>query len=329
MLHSSHNVLVLGVVIASLLPCFCSPAVFAQTGSLPADSLATDTPRADSQQVWHDVTLITRDGWEYAGVSLALTADGTGLRVTRPDGAVKTFPFSAIRSIHGPTGEDITAVIFPAAASGQRSSEGKWDRGYKEVGYVPPEGQPARYKPPRRFSFALSGGVGYGIAEGNWFTGLNNGFSFLLQGRVNVGNKVYMGFTFRNQDLNVTNTVLAEFAAGLDLDSTLREYIVAFGFHSEVEHSRQVFTYFEVGLSWMDHVFKAEYQGESESETVDEGAFSLQTGVIVPMSDQLAIDAALSWMYKGLIFTDDNEASGSVFGIQIALVALFGSAVGP
>jgi len=317
-------------VLVGVVSCIWLPSVWAQTESLQSDSLDSDTTQSDPHRVWHDVSVTTQDGWEYTGVSVTLTDDRTALRVTRPDGAVKTFPFSAIRSIHSHTGEDITSVIIPVvAAPGQQSTEGKWDRGYNEVGYVPPEGQHARFKPPRRFSFALSGGVGYGIAEGTWFTGTDKGFSYLLQGRVNVGNKVYMGFTFRNQTLNVTNTIFAELPSGVDLGFTLREYIVAFGFHSEVQNSRQAFSYFEVGLSWMDHVFKAEYQGESVSVTIDEGALALQTGVIIPMSDQLAIDAALSWMYKGLIFTDDNEASGSVFGIQVALVALFGSEVGP
>jgi hypothetical protein len=133
--------------------------------------------------------------------------------------------------------------------------------------------------------------------------------------RIATAPQSYLGFGFRYQDYRLIDPI-GQFMQG---DALI--YDATFGWMSASTPTTAT-TYFELGAAYIDETFTLD-AGDDDHPTYtyedQGGAFVMRSGVMLPFSSGMALDLGLSWIYKGLIFVDEGEPTGSLIGIHIGL----------
>ena len=302
----------------------------------------------ETPQIYEHVIVTTTDGWEYYNVSVEYLAESSALRVTRPDGSVKAFALSRVKVIQDQIGRDITSHVIPGwkrtprdttpTTSYPAGSQTAQDPEYNEIGrgvkYDKPLASEERLD--YRFRTALSFGVGYGWAHGDWFEALEVGPSYQAQARIALGGTVYLNLGYRYQELDIHPDYESHEGFGVDTPY-LREYFIGLGFMPRRSHVMQAIPYLELNVGRIEHSWTpllSDWQpgvpGDdvsviATSEKVTTGLLG-QAGLMMPMGKSIGLDLAVSAMYTGYEPFDfrDGNYKGFVFGAQAALVLFIG-----
>ena len=298
-------------------------------------------------QKWDNVILTTSDGWEYHDISVELLDDGRSLRVIRPDGSMRSFPLSQVKSIHDQIGRDITPQVIP----GWKGTPGgmplliqpqQQAEQYHEVGGTPPETSAQRRGEsllPFRFRTAISAGAGMGWPRGDWFVGEVQGPSLHGQIRIALSGNVYLGFGYRRQYLR-SAAVDPDFepqpankshrSGGLG-DSHLNQWLFTLGFMPRVGSFEEGLPYLELGVARVEH-FGPRYEVNpaadawSRTAVLAKPGLVAQAGLLLPFGKGVGLDLAGTALYTGYDLSDYRSSSGKglILGAQAALVLFFG-----
>ena len=299
----------------------------------PAQTVADDN--------WTGVTVLMDDGWRFREVSVALDSHGAGLWILRDDGAERLVSLESIDQILDADGEDVTRKVLdgvPAPSADRRGvvaearpprsqdpDETAWD------GARPPA-HPVAAAGTRRttqqgsllpFKVALSLEGGGGMPTGDWYESMTESYAVGARLRIATEGRSYIGIGVRYQDLglDMPDYVLADDEVlEVDLSAHVMMYEVTFGVLSTPVRPGATFSYIELGAAYQTNVVEADAAGLNISVSEDSGAFLMRGGVLIPVGQAASLDIGASWAYKGLIFSDTNEADGSLIGLHLGLV---------
>ncbi len=204
----------------------------------------------------------------------------------------------------------------------------------------PPEfaqSRPQHDRPPQlerwqpRFRLALSGGVGWGTSLGDWYSGLEGGFSFSGQVRVALLPELYFTALVRDQDLDVAG-YMPYYPGGyqvFDGTGTVSQFGVGVGVMLPRGWYRDIVPYFECLLAGASHDLAYDERGDIgdyvEELNDDQLAGILQFGALVPFSRAFALDAQAHWMFTG----ESEWANGSILGLSVGICVMLADAPAP
>jgi hypothetical protein len=269
---------------------------------------------------WEHATLETWDGWLYYDVTVKPAETAGYLLIKRGDGSQRLMAFEEVRAIQSAEGTDLTSAILPADA-----------RLFQPE--APPEFARLRVQhdqPPQldgwqpRFRLALSGGAGWGLSLGDWFSGLGGGFSYGGQIRVALMPELYFTALVRNQSLGVTG-YMPNYPGGYQVftgTGTVRQFGVGVGTMLPRGWFREVVPYFECLLAGASHDLAYDERGDIgayvEELNNDQLAGIVQFGALVPVSRTFALDMQAHWMFTGA----KGWANGSVLGLSVGICVM-------
>jgi len=298
-------------------------------------------PQLAGAGTWNNVTLKTTGGWTYEDVTVEYSSRGQVAKIVRADGSHKTVTRSNIRLITDSRGKDITRLVLsqeddPAASADTLESpvSAPFEQDEPPPRPVTAAGsadQTARGKPilkdplifGNRFRFSIAGGIGYGTSAGDWFEGLTSGVAFHLAGRVVVGDNVYLGLSYRYQDLGLESQF--QQIDGVNLEVNLGETFVLIGWISQPTKPSTPFVFSEAGIGAVNHRFKGTLEGTSASASTNEVELGLYwgAGLLFPISKGVGVQFDGNMRLTGS--GDSNtSSSGFLFGISGGLVLMLG-----
>jgi hypothetical protein len=273
---------------------------------------------------WAHVTLETWDGWLYYDVTVEPAAAAGYLLITRGDGSQRLVAYEEVRALTSAEGTDLTSAAIPDdALLFEPPSPPEFARSRPHHDRPP---QLERWQP--RFRVALSGGVGWGTSLGDWFAGLEDGFSYSGQVRVALMPELYFTALVRNQDLDVVG-YMPNYPGGyqvFDGTGTVRQFGVGVGAMLPRGWYRDLAPYFECLLAGASHDLAYDERGDIgdyvETLNDDQIAGILQFGTLVPVSRALALDVQAHWMFTGA----SGWAGGSVLGLSVGACVMLADA---
>jgi hypothetical protein len=273
---------------------------------------------------WEHVTLETWDGWLYYDLTVKPDQSAGYLLITRGDGSQRLMVFEEVRAIKSAEGTDLTSAVLPAGALLFQPE-------------APPEFARSRVqhdRPPQldgwqpRFRLAVSGGAGWGRSLGDWFSGLEAGFSYGGQIRAALMPELYITALVRNQALDVTG-YLPNYPGGYQVfagTGTVRQFGLGVGTMLPRGWYREVVPYFECLLAGVSHDLAYDERGDIgdyvEELNDDQLAGIVQFGAPVPVSRTFALDAQAHWMFTGA----KGWAGGSVLGLSVGICVMLADA---
>jgi len=296
---------------------------------------------------WAGVTVLMQDGWRYRDVAVYLDPHGAGLWVRRADGAERLVAAGAVARIIDADGRIVTDQVLAGEAppagvrpglppAGRREPASRAADGPPDVGWdgtrpghvatseqdrpsaTPTAAQDAD-PDPRAFRVALGLEGGFGLMAGDWYNGLDARWGAGARLRVTTHERTYLGLGVRYHDLELDRSwVPVGTDDGVELGSSLLIIEATMGWAS-LPTDNGSRAYFELGAALVEHTLTAEYEGMEASESQQNGAFVARAGVLVPLGGALHLDLNGSWTYKGLIFSEPEEASGSLLGVHAGL----------
>jgi hypothetical protein len=308
------TILVIGICL------FCSTTTCAQAEADP-------DPRPPR---WSGVTVVDVSGWEFRNVELVWVGEGQALQITRSDGAAKTFAPTDLQSVLDAAGADITAAVVsqrfaagqPPFAATAPVEAPQSPSGYNEIGAT------AQIKPqtiseliaPRLFTFAFDAGAGYGGPVGDWYRGMDAGMLFAVGARIRTGANAYVHLVFRTRGLGTISAYDYGIDAPISVKSRVSEYLFMVGGHARLVEGRAVRStgYMEAGGGLLRNTYDIDYLGSS-SGSVNKVGFAAQGGILLLLSDQVALDLCGSLNYKPGFFSN-SESMGLLLGLQVGLM---------
>jgi len=272
---------------------------------------------------WDHLTLETWDGWRYYDITLVPSDDGRGVLVSRSDGSQRFFVWEELRTVWTEGGTDITDRILPPdALLYQPDGPPDWAQPREPLRDRPPD-VPLR-EPRFRQSFGAA--AGYGLALGDWFTGLEDGASFGFQARSAVARYFYLTGLYRDQRLAVSG-FMPNYPGGYQVFSghgNLRQFGLGFGVMPGRDYYDQVVPYLELMLGGVSHDLTYDERGDVGDyvETLNDDQFGVivQFGMLWPVVPWAAVEVSGHWLYTGA----SDWAYGSVLGLQGGVTFLFG-----
>lgn len=296
-------------------------------------------------EAWSGVTLVTASGWEYAGVDVEASADGSEVTIVQPDGARKRMSRANVRVILDPTGKDITSVVFAnvappamAAPPATRAPQGP---------AMPPPYVPERtvdrsaVVPGPRYRVLISVTPGLGIAGGDWYEGMNQGASVSGSLRIVAADAVYFGVRYRYQKLGVDDTYLQAFyvvddygnPVALDMKVHLNQIYGLVGFQTTPLDYRSPFAFFEVGFGGIAHHIDMAVPSSSTAGVVGYDETKLGVlfagGGVIPFGRSVGLEIQTDMQITGSGDSNqydlyDTSTTGYLFGIGVGLAWLIG-----
>ncbi len=278
-------------------------------------------------QVWQPVRVVTDEGWNLDNVALRWLADGSLVRVTRPDGSWKDHQPWTVRAVFAADGSDLTAAIRAARPGGERPSPipPPPPRKYGEVGQVPPAGAglstaPAPAPP---LAVAVTVGAGYAGFMGDWYTGFEASPS--LQGcvRIGTGPRNWVSLGYRRQGGGSGTGYFYDPGIDdyrtLDYDIRVDEFLVMIGTRTNHLSPGRHVAYAELGLAVLNHVANASLSGyASQNDSETKLGAAVQFGGLIALDRNLVLDVGVDAVVKPGIF-DDAEAGGTIFGAHVGI----------
>jgi len=278
-------------------------------------------PVEDNGVRFDGVTVLLKDGWRYRNVTLYRDSLGAGIWMVRSDGAERLLDQEQISRVVDTAGNDITPQVLFGASRPivtpppiEKESAVDWDGAYTPTPVVEEtETRPTR---PFRHAFGIEGGIG--MPAGLWYEGLEKSWLAGARLRLGVHENSYIALGGRYQDLGLDRIYDHAFNS-YKATTHLEIYDFCFGVTDEEAGRNQTTTYFEMGAALVHSEFKLEYQGNSEVHTKDYGSFVFRAGVLTPLSPSMGLDFGFTWLYKGMIFSSDDEVRGSVLSLSLGL----------
>lgn len=295
------------------------------------DSFAR-TPEGDGPAVprWSGVMVVDAAGWGYRNVELAWVGEGQALQVTRSDGAVKFFAPTDVKSVLDAAGTDITDRVVslrygpgqPPYVTAAPVEEPVAPAEYNEIGATA-LGQPQTMSEliePRLFTFAVDLGAGYGGPVGDWYQDMDSGVLVAAGARIRTGSNRYVHLVFRTRSLGEVSGYDYNFGVPITVKSRVDEYLFMVGGHARlIENSKVRSTgYIEAGGGLLRNTFDIDYLG-SASGSINKFGFAAQGGLLVLLSEHVALDLCGSLNYKAG-FLSSQESTGLLLGLQVGLM---------
>jgi len=197
-----------------------------------------------------------------------------------------------------------------------------------------------------RFRLALSAYVGYTMAAGEWFEGLNHGPMAQAEIRAALNRTVYLGGSYRYQMLDTDDEITGQvtvddgFGGLVDeiwtWDVSLQEYMVLIGFMSSPSSRTAPVGYIEFGFGGEYHDITLNWEevgstNEGTSQNNDtKFVFSTAVGAIFPLGSQIGIDFQGSMRLTGDQGGTDpsgqtfEKSTGFLWGASLGIVLMFG-----
>jgi hypothetical protein len=290
-------------------------------------SAADESPGAAADG-WRGVTVLLDDGWRYREVAVSLDPRGAGLWVRREDGAERLVAPERIVAIYAASGEEITRQVLegplppvrpPRETAPVRQQPSPPD-GAAAVGWdgarAPERGRDpdAAWSHPDAalFKVAVGAEAGFAAAVGGWYEGFDPAWNFGARMRLTTHERTYLGLAVRHQDLGTG----ADY--GLDLDARLLVLEGTIGWMSRGRPG-DARAYSELGAAFIESEVEIGMGDDYYADSRSDGSFVLRAGLLVPLGEGVALDLNGTWLYRGLIFTEDGEDEGSLLGLHAGL----------
>jgi hypothetical protein len=272
-------------------------------------------PGQVAADTWFNVSVVLKSGIEYLDVRIDYDPGepDKGLLLTRSDSSTINVAAPDIFMILDRDKTKITGLVLRNADA---EAYRPYDPGRKDSGNVAPNEVRAmidgragtkasgrvRSMTEPRFKLAISGGVGYGMAAGDWFEGLTNGLDLGGAVRLLAFENLYMGVRFRRQGLGVDNDLLGTYLVCdgnyncyrfdiLDMNVNLNEYCFMVGRITEPSTSRSPIAFFEVGIGGITNFFKMTVSNGIDTRNADSSetklALFMAGGGIVPFNEKV------------------------------------------
>ncbi|MBK8167661.1 MAG: hypothetical protein IPK64_17075 [bacterium] len=302
---------------------------------------------------WDNVTVVTVDGWEYPGMTVSGAMGQDTLVMVGEGGGRRKLPRARIRLILDADGRDITQAVLTAPGDGT-TEPAVLEPESGPVAPAPDSGsaatigvptsptmaatpRPLRNLGPRcRFKVSPSLGLGYSQASGDWFTGMTSGMAIDGKVRIMFSDTGFMVLSYRHQGLGVDSSMRELYGLLLDWDVSFSEYFVGVGNAMLPKSLTAPFAYGEVGLGIIVHNLSAtivgnpydsdpQYNGTSLSTNESKLGFSLEGGVIVPISAEVAIDLSVNGRMTSSGGNAQQETFGFLLGGRVGVAILMGN----
>ncbi|HUU45918.1 MAG TPA: hypothetical protein VM118_09310, partial [Acidobacteriota bacterium] len=165
------------------------------------------------------IVMVNQDGgrkqFSRSNIRMVLDQQGADISnlVLHPTGGDSSSPADSLsRAVVSPPND------FKPDKTTEKSKVG--DRGYSN--------RPEYLLYGSRFRFALSGGVGYGAATGDWFEGFNSGLAWGLAGRLALTDYIFIGLSYRHQKLELDSELQVGPSARFDFDLNEAYFLIGF-----------------------------------------------------------------------------------------------------
>lgn len=241
-------------------------------GALPPSPAAAALDPAPAATIWHQVTVVRKDGTTARDVTLAWILDGYLLEATAADGSVTTVAPVHVKAVLAADGRDLTDEVGDACPA--------HDVDFRLLG------RGARVP----FTFAIMGDAGAGLATGS-AKGGRGPVPVLLGGlRAALGDRVHARVGLRRQSLEQEpdEGVVAYRSASTDL-------LLMLGGRLKDPRENNNYAYLEGGLlvARFDERFGA---GDGDPSTAS--GLAAQGGVVLPLSPTRGIDLGVTVMSR-------------------------------
>jgi len=295
---------------------FVGPLVSTSQAAVPMEDTGT----------FQGVTVLLKDGWRYRNVTITRDGQGAGFWMLRDDGAERLLDMDQITRVVDAAGNDITAqVLFgasrpttsPPVTTPPPTEEPKvdWDGAYMPTPAIEEvEEGPVR---PFRHAFGLEGGLG--MPAGQYYEGLDKSWLVGARLRIGIHENNYIVLGGRYQDLGLEMMDTSGYINNYEVSSHLEIYDFCFGVTNEEAGRNQTASYFEMGAALVHSEFEINWDGHSSTYSKDYGSFVFRAGMLTPLSPSMGLDFGFTWLYKGMIFSEDDEPRGSILSLSLGL----------